>query len=160
MNLLASERAKNVTFKLLEDLNNEVAAGQTLEDLESKFSFSIETIEIENGELPNQFKDDQSARNLFENVSDQITEFVMLKDNSLIAMKIDDEIKSRNLSLEEVSRDIAEILHNESTLITTKSYFDNKLDQKRESILNQLFEINSNEEILVEVKNRKIFRFN
>ena len=109
---------------------------------------------------PNQFKDDQSARTLFENASDQITEFVMLNDNSLIAMKVDDEIKSRNLSLEEVSRDIAEILHNENTLITTKSYFDNKLDQKNESFLNQLFEMNSDEEILVEVKNRKIFRFN
>ena len=30
--LLASEKAKNETFKNLEDLNNEVAAGQTLED--------------------------------------------------------------------------------------------------------------------------------
>ena len=159
-NLLASEKAKNKLFKLLDELNNEVAAGQTLEDLESKFSISIETIEIENDEMPNQFKDDQSARNLFENASDQITEFVMLKDNSLIAMKVDDEIKSRNLSLEEVSRDIAEILHNESTLITTKSYLENKLNQKNESFLNQLFEINSDEEILVEVKNRKIFRFN
>ena len=36
----------------------------------------------------------------------------------------------------------------------------NKLIQKNESFLNQLFEINSDEEILVEVKNRKIFRFN
>merc|ERR1711991_1246624 len=60
----------------------------------------------------------------------------------------------------EVSRDIAKILHNESTLITTKSYLDNKLNQKNESFLNQLFKINSDKEILVEVKNRKVFRFN
>ena len=158
--LLASEKAKNELFKLLDELNNEVAAGQTLEDLTSKFSLSIDTIEIENNELPNQFKNDQSARTLFENASDQITEFVMLNDNSLIAMKVDYEIKARNLSLEEVSRDIAEILHNKNTLITTKSYFDNELDQKNKSFLNQLFEMNSDEEILVEVKNRKIFRFN
>ena len=159
-NLLASEKARNELFKLLDELNNEVAAGQTLEDLESKFSISIETIVIENGELPNQFKDDQSAKTLFENASDQITEFVMLNNNSLIAMKVDDEIKSRTLGLEEVSRDIAEILNNENTLVATKSYFYSELDQKNESFLNQLFEMNSDKEILVEVKKRKIFRFN
>ena len=38
--------------------------------------------------------------------------------------------------------------------------FANKLIQKNESFLDQLFEINSDEEILIEVKNRKIFRFN
>ena len=40
-NLLASEEAKNETFRLLEDLNNEIAAGQTLEDLALKFSISV-----------------------------------------------------------------------------------------------------------------------
>ena len=82
----------------------------------------------------------------------------MLKDNSLIAMKADDEIKSKSElggSFERYCRN----LHNESTLIATKSYLENKLIQKNESFLNQLFEINSDEEILVEVKNRS-FRFN
>ena len=101
----------------------------------SRFSLSIETVEIENNELPDQFRDDQSARTLFENASDQITEFVMLDDNSLIAIKVIDEIKSRNLRLDEVSSDIAEILHKENTLITTKSYLENKLNQKNESFL-------------------------
>ena len=62
--------------------------------------------------------------------------------------------------MEEVSRDIAEILNNENTLVATKSYFYSELDQKNESFLNQLFEMNSDKEILVEVKKRKIFRFN
>ena len=84
-NLLASEKAKNETFKILEDLNNEVAAGQTLEDLASRFSISIELLEIENNELPDRFKRDPNAKALFDNASDQITEFIVLTDNSLLA---------------------------------------------------------------------------
>ena len=88
-NLLASEKAKNETFKILEDLNNEVAAGQTLEDLASRFSISIELLEIENNELPDRFKSDPNAKALFDNASDQITEFIVLTDNSLLATKLD-----------------------------------------------------------------------
>ena len=51
-------------------------------------------------------------------------------------------------------------MHRENILITTKSYFREKLDLKNKSFLNQLFEMNREEEIFVEVKNRKIFRFN
>ena len=76
-------------FKLLEDLNNEVAAGQTLEDLASRFSISIETLEIENNELPDRFKKEPNIKALFENASDQITEFILLADNSLLAMKVE-----------------------------------------------------------------------
>ena len=159
-NLLASEIAKNETFKLLEDLNNEVAAGQTLEDLAPKFSLSIETLEIENNELPDRFKKDPNAETLFYNVSDQITEFVLLGDNSLLAMKVDNELKSRALTLDEASKDIKEILLKENLLIGTKSYFDKKLKPGNENFLNQLFELNSDEEIFVEIKKRKLFRFN
>ncbi|MDC3080717.1 peptidylprolyl isomerase [Paracoccaceae bacterium] len=159
-NLLASEIAKNETFKLLEDLNNEVAAGQTLEDLSPKFSLSIETLEIENNELPDRFKKDPNAKTLFDNVSDQITEFVLLGDNSLLAMKVDNELKSRALTLDEASKDIKEILLKENLLIGTKSYFDKKLKPGNENFLNQLFELNSDEEIFVEIKKRKLFRFN
>ena len=159
-NLLASEIAKNETFKLLEDLNNEVAAGQTLEDLAPKFSLSIETLEIENNELPDRFKKDPNAKTLFDNVSDQITEFVLLGDNSLLAMKVDNELKSRALTLDEASKDIKEILLKENLLIGTKSYFDKKLKPGNENFLNQLFEMNSDEEVFVEIKKRKLFRFN
>ena len=159
-NLLASEIAKNETFKLLEDLNNEVAAGQTLEDLAPKFSLSIETLEIENNELPDRFKKDPNAETLFYNVSDQITEFVLLGDNSLLAMKVDNELKSRALTLDEASKDIKEILLKENLLIGTKSYFDKKLKPGNKNFLNQLFELNSDEEIFVEIKKRKLFRFN
>ena len=158
--LLASEKAKDEIFKLLEDLNNEVAAGQTLEDLASKFSLFVESVEIENNELPEKFRNDPNARTLFKSASDQITEFVVLVDNSLIAMRVDDEIKSRNLSLKEASRDIEKILYRENTLNTTKSYFNEKLDLKNKSFLNQLFKMNQKEEIFVEVKSRKLFRFN
>ncbi len=159
-NLLASEIAKNETFKLLEDLNNEVAAGQTLEDLAPKFSLSIETLEIENNELPDRLKKDPNAKTLFDNVRDQITEFVLLGDNSLLAMKVDNELKSRALTLDEASKDIKEILLKENLLIGTKSYFDKKLKPGNENFLNQLFELNSDEEIFVEIKKRKLFRFN
>ena len=116
-NLLASEKAKNETFRILEDLNNEVAAGQTLEDLASKFSISIELLEIENDELPDRFKRDANAKALFDNASDQITEFTVLTDNSLLAIKLDKEIKSRSLDLTEVSEDIEKILQKENILI-------------------------------------------
>ena len=49
-NLIASEKAKNETFKILEDLNNEVAAGQTLDDLAQRFPNSLELLEIENNQ--------------------------------------------------------------------------------------------------------------
>ena len=159
-NLLASEKAKNETFKILEDLNNEVAAGQTLEDLASRFSISIELLEIENNELPDRFKRDPNAKALFDNASDQITEFIVLTDNSLLAIKLDKEIKSRSLDLTEVSEDIEKILQKENILIAAKSYFDKKLNIKNESFLNQLFEMNSREDIFVEIKNKKVFRFN
>ena len=158
--LLASEKAKNETFKILEDLNNEVAAGQTLKDLVSRFSISIELLEIENDELPDRFKRDANAKALFDNASDQITEFTVLTDNSLLAIKLDKEIKSRSLDLMEVSEDIAKILQKENILIAAKSYFDKKLNAKNESFLNQLFEMNSREEIFTEIKNKKVFRFN
>ena len=61
--LLASEVAKDKIFKLLEDLNNEVAAGQTLEDLAPKFSLSLERLEIENNELPERFKKTPMQKN-------------------------------------------------------------------------------------------------
>ena len=159
-NLLASEKAKNETFKILEDLNNEVAAGQTLEDLASRFSISIELLEIENNELPDRFKSDPNAKALFDNASDQITEFIVLTDNSLLATKLDKEIKSRSLDLTEVSGDIEKVLRKENILIAAKSYFDKRLNINNESFLNQLFEINSREDIFIEIKNKKIFRFN
>ena len=159
-NLLASERAKNETFKLLEDLNNEVAAGQTLEDLASEFSLSIETLEIENNELPDRFKKDPNTKALFENVSDQITEFTLLADNSLLAIKLDSEIKSRSLSLTEASEEVEEILRKENTIIAAKSYLDKKLNPINESFLNQLFMMNTDEDVFVEIKKKKVFRFN
>ena len=158
-NLLASEKAKNETFKMLEDLNNEVAAGQTLEDLASRFSISIELLEIENDELPDRFNKDPDAKALFDNASDQITAFTVLTDNSLLAIKLDKEIKSRSLDLTEVSEDIEKILQKENVLIATKSYFDKKLSTNK-SFLNQLFEMNVREDIFVEIKNKKVFRFN
>ncbi len=159
-NLLASELAKNETFKILEDLNNEIAAGQTLEDLASRFPISIELLEIENNELPDRFKSDSNATALFENASDQITEFIVLTDNSLLAMKLDKEIKSRSLDLIEVSEDIEKALHKENILIAAKSYFDKKLNTTSESFLTQLFEMNRREDIFLEIKKKKVFRFN
>ena len=158
--LLASEVAKDEIFKLLEDLNNEVAAGQTLEDLAPKFSLSLEILEIANNELPERFKNDPNAKELFDNVSDQVTEFELLGDNSLLAVKLDNELKSRALTLVEASKDIKELLLKENLLIGAKAYFDKKLKPGNENFLNQLFEMNSDEEVFVEVKNRKLFRFN
>ncbi len=157
--LLASEKAKNETFKILEDLNNEVAAGQTLEDLASRFSISIELLEIENDVLPDRFNRDPDAKALFDNASDQITAFTVLTDNSLLAIKLDKEVKSRSLDLTEVSEDIKNILQKENILIAAKSYFDKKLSTNK-SFLNQLFEMNVREDIFVEIKNKKVFRFN
>ena len=91
---------------------------------------------------------------------DQITEFILLKDNSLLAMKVEDEKEERNLSLKEAAKDIEEILYKENTLIAAKSYFDKNLDLRNESFLTQIFKMNSNEEVLVEIKNKKVFRFN
>ena len=158
--LLASEIAKDEIFKLLEDLNNEVAAGQTLEDLAPKFSLSLEILEIENNALPERFEKDPNAKELFDDVSEQITEFVLLGDNSLLAVKLDNELKSRALTLAEASKDIKELLLKENLLIGAKAYFDKKLKPGNENFLNQLFEMNSSEEVFVEVKNRKLFRFN
>ena len=158
--LLASEKAKNEVFKILEDLNNEVAAGQTLEDLESKISISIESLEVENNKLPDRFQNDPNVETLFKNANDQITEFILLADNSLLAMKVEDEEKERNLSLQEASKDIEEILRKENTFIAAKSYFDQNLDLTNENFLTQIFEMNSKEEILIEIKNKKVFRFN
>ncbi|MFL2793704.1 MAG: SurA N-terminal domain-containing protein [Paracoccaceae bacterium] len=159
-NLLASEKAKNETFKLLEDLNNEVAAGRTLEDLASEFSLSMETLEIKNNKLPDRLKKDPNAEALFDNAGDQITEFTLLADNSLLAIKVDNEIKSKSLSLKEASKEIEGILLKENTLNAAKSYFDKKLKRISESFLNQLFEMNSEKEIFVEIKKKKVFRFN
>ncbi|MAK10128.1 MAG: hypothetical protein CML36_06590 [Rhodobacteraceae bacterium] len=158
--LLATEIAKNETFKLLEDLNNEVAAGQTLEDLASKFSLSVETLEVENNELPDRFKKDPSAKILFDKASDQITEFILLGDNSLLAIKVAKELKSSALTLNEASKDIKEILLKENYITGAKSYFDKRLKLGNENFLNQLFEMNNDEEVFVEIKNRKLFRFN
>ncbi len=158
--LLASEKAKNEMFKILEHLNNEVAAGQTLEDLKPKFSISIQSLEIENNKLPDRFQNDPNVETLFKNATDQITEFILLADNSLLAMKVKDEKKERNLSLQEASKDIEEILRKENTLIAAKAYFDRNLDLTNENFLNQVFEMNGDEEILVEIKNKKVFRFN
>ena len=159
-NLLTSEKAKNETSKILEDLNNEIAAGQTLEDLAPRFSISIEVLEIENNELPDRFKRDPNVKALFDNASDQINEFIELTDNSLLAVKLDKEIKSRSLDLTEVSEDIEKILQKENIITAAKSYFDKKLNTRNESFLNQLFEMNSREDIFVEIKNKKVFRFN
>ena len=59
-----------------------------------------------------------------------------------------------------MSEDIAKILQKENILIAAKSYFDKKLNAKNENFLNQLFEMNSREAIFVEIKNKKVFRFN
>ena len=157
--ILASEVAKDEIFKLLDDLNNEVAAGQTLEDLAPKFSLSLEVLEIENNELPERFKKDPNAKELLDNVSDQITEFVLLGDNSLLAVKLDNELKSKALTLAEASEDIKELLLKENLLIGAKAYFDKKIRSGNENFLDLLFEMNGDEEIFVEIKNRKLFRF-
>ena len=51
-------------------------------------------------------------------------------------------------------------MQKENALIAAKSYFDKKLNAKNESFLNQLFEMNSREDIFIEIKNKKVFRFN
>ena len=138
--LLSSEKAKNEMFKLLEDLNNEVAAGQTLEDLASNFSVSIELLEIENDELPDRFKNNPNAKSLFDNASNQITEFIILADNSLLTMKVDQEIKSRELSLIEASKDIDHLSHEKITFLKSQMSVDlltEDLRKKRSS--NQSF---------------------
>ena len=48
----------------MEELNNEIAAGQTLEDLEQKFSLSLELLEIQNDELPDRFESDPNAKSI------------------------------------------------------------------------------------------------
>ena len=73
-------------------------------------------------------------------------------------IKLNKEIKSRSLDLTEVSEDIAKILQKDNILISAKSYFDKKLNTTDESFLTQLFEMNSREDILIEIKNKKIFR--
>ena len=125
-----------------------------------RFSISLELLEIENNELPDRFKSDPNAKALFDNASDQINEFIVLTDNSLLATKLDKEIKSRSLDLTEVSGDIEKVLRKENILIAAKSYFDKKLNINNESFLNQLFEMNSREDIFIEIKNKKVFRFN
>ncbi len=159
-NLLASEKAKNESFKTLENLNNEVAAGRTLEDLESLFSISTETLEIENNELPDKFKIDPSTKALFDNAGDQITEFTILADNSLLAIRLDKEIKTRSLELTEASEDIAKILRKDNTLVAAQSYFDKKLIKKNESFITQLFEMNIHEDVFKQIGKKKVFRFN
>ncbi len=59
----------------------------------------------------------------------------------------------------EVAEDIEKILQKENILIAAKSYFDKKLSTNK-SFLNQLFEMNVREDIFVEIKNKKVFRFN
>ena len=51
-------------------------------------------------------------------------------------------------------------MYKENTLIAAKSYFDKNLDLRNENFLTQIFEMNSNEEVLIEIKNKKVFRFN
>ena len=48
----------------------------------------------------------------------------------------------------------------ENILIASKSYFDKKFSTKKKSFLEQLFEMNSREDIFIEIKNKKVFRFN
>ena len=60
----------------------------------------------------------------------------------------------------EVTEDIEKILQKENILIAAKSYFDKNLNTTNKSFLNQLFEMNSREDIFVEIKNKKVFRFN
>ena len=50
--LLASDKAKEASFELLEKLNNDIAAGQTIDDLKQEFMLSVETLEIEDDILP------------------------------------------------------------------------------------------------------------
>ena len=75
-------------------------------------------------------------------------------------MKVDNELKSRALTLTEASKDIEEILLKENLIVAAKSYLDTKLKLGNENFLNQLFEMNSDEEVFVEIKKRKLFRFN
>ena len=75
-------------------------------------------------------------------------------------MKVAKELESRALTLNEASKDIKEILLKESFIIGAKSYFDKKLKLGNENFLNQLFEMNGDEEVFVDIKKRKLFRFN
>ena len=68
--------------------------------------------------------------------SDQITEFILLKDNSLLAMRVEDEKEERNLSLKK-TKDIEEILLRK-ILIAAKSTFDKNLDLRNENFLTNI----------------------
>ena len=70
------------------------------------------------------------------------------------------EIESRSLSLTEASEEVEEILRKENTIIAAKSYLDKKLNPINESFLNQLFMMNTDEDVFVEIKKKKVFRFN
>ena len=88
------------------------------------------------------FKKDPNAKELFDNVSDQITEFVLLGNNSLLAVKLDNEFKSRALTLAEASKDIEEHLLKENLLIGAKAFFEKKLKPEKSLSTDVSTEIN------------------
>ena len=158
--ILASENAENEMLKTLEKLNNEIAAGQVLEDLAQNFPLLIETIEIENDQVPSRFAKDPDLEKLFKNVREEITEFTLLADNSLIAVKLVKEIKSENLSLAEASEKIENKLTKANTVSAARSYFKQKLTPTDSNFLDLLFNMNKKEALFIEVKKKKIYRFN
>ena len=156
---LASDKAKEASFELLEKLNNDIAAGQTIDDLKLEFMLSVETLEIEDDILPEKFRETPLVTDLYKNSTEEISEFTMLSNGSLIAIKLIKDVEARNLNLEEASKKIKNILTQKNILIATKVFFDKKIGS-RDDFLNELFRLNNESEIFVEIKKKKIYRFN
>ena len=156
---IAFEKALDYIDQIRDEINNEIASGQVLEDLQRNYPFQLKKYEIIGGKLPEQFENSESFKKLLGNASNLVSAAEQLENNTLLAIRIDKEVEERPLTLDEAKPRITTILYEKNALSEAEKFITKEATNAPSNFKNKMFDLNRKRSTFIELENLKVFRF-
>lgn len=157
--MIAFEKALDYIDQIRDEINNEIASGQLLEDLQRNYPFQLKKYEIIGGKLPEQFENSESFKKLLGNASNLVSAAEQLENNTLLAIRIDKEVEERPLTLDEAKPRINTILYEKNALSEAEKFITKETTNAPSNFKNKMFDLNRKRSTFIELENLKVFRF-
>jgi len=157
---LTLERAEGFINSIREEINDEIAAGQTLVDLNQNYPIKTKKYKIIGNKLPEEYETSMVFGELLREAKSLISEIRQIENGSLVTIKLDNESKKRPLTLSEATPRIENILHQTNALTSAKEYIAKEIGEKVSDFKNKMFLLDKKQPTFSNFENKKIFRFN
>ena len=156
---IAFEKALNYIDEIRDEINNEIASGQLLEDLQRNYPFQLEKHEIISDKLPKNYENSPTFKKLLENASNLVSAAEQLENNTLLAIRVDKEVKEKPLTLDEAKAKITNILYEKNALNVAEKIITEETTNASSDFNNKMFDLNRKRSTFTELENLKVFRF-